>query len=203
MPTIQSLLYNIPAILIALTIHEFSHGYTAHLLGDPTPKRQGRLTLNPLAHLDPLGTILLLVARFGWAKPVQVNPFYFRGNKQRGMLLVSLAGPASNILLAFAAGILYYLVAPQTFLSSFLAYLIIIDVYLALFNLIPIPPLDGSNILLSMLPASTHEKFYQFQAYGSIILMLLIVTNITGKFLTPAAEGLINFIMLAAYMITG
>jgi Zn-dependent protease len=203
MATIREILYNIPAILVALTVHEFFHGLTAHLLGDPTPKRQGRLTLNPLAHLDPLGTLLLLVAKFGWAKPVEVNPMYFRGNRQRGFLLVSLAGPASNIVLAFVAGILYFLVGPQSGLSRFIGYLLIIDVYLALFNLLPIPPLDGSNILLSLLPAQYHERFYQLQGYGTIVLMLLIVTNITGRLLVPVAEGMIEFILLVAYLITG
>lgn len=94
---IREMIYVLPVILVALTFHEFAHGYAAHLLGDPTPRQQGRLTLNPLPHLDPLGTLMMLVARFGWAKPVQVNPFYFRGNRQRGMLIVSLAGPLANV----------------------------------------------------------------------------------------------------------
>jgi len=110
---IWSMLYTFPVILIALTVHEFSHGYAAHLLGDPTPKQQGRLTLNPLPHLDPLGTLMMLVARFGWAKPVQVNPFYFKGNRQRGMLLVALAGPLSNVLVAFVGALLYNLLVTQ------------------------------------------------------------------------------------------
>lgn len=196
------LLFTLPAILIALTIHEFSHGMTAHLLGDPTPKNQGRLTLNPLPHLDILGTLLLLVARFGWAKPVQVNPFYFRGNRQRGMLLVALAGPVSNLLVALVGSILYNLFDNQ-FVLMFLNRLITLDVYLAVFNLLPVPPLDGSKILLGILPRRMHESVYALESYGPLLLMLLIVTNTTGKILVPIAWRVINIIGIIGYTITG
>jgi len=196
------LLFTLPAILIALTIHEFSHGLTAHLLGDPTPKNQGRLTLNPIPHLDILGTLLLLVARFGWAKPVQVNPFYFKGNRQRGMLLVALAGPASNLLVALVGGILYNLFDNQLVLI-FLNRLITLDVYLAVFNLLPVPPLDGSKILLGVLPRRMHESVYALESYGPLLLMLLIVTNTTGKILVPIAWRIINVISIIGYTITG
>lgn len=196
------LLFTLPAILIALTIHEFSHGLTAHLLGDPTPKNQGRLTLNPIPHLDILGTLLLLVARFGWAKPVQVNPFYFRGDRQRGMLLVALAGPASNLLVALVGGILYNLFDNQ-FVLIFLSRLITLDVYLAVFNLLPVPPLDGSKILLGILPRRMHESIYALESYGPLLLMLLIVTNTTGKILVPIAWRIINIIGIIGYTITG
>lgn len=200
---IEEWIYLIPAILIALTIHEFSHGMAAHLLGDPTPKQQGRLTLNPLPHLDPLGTLMLLVAKFGWAKPVQVNPFYFRGDRQRGMLLVALAGPASNILVALAGGILYNLFGKQPNLAQFLIILISINVYLAIFNLLPVPPLDGSKILLGLLPRSMHEAIYSLESYGPIILMLLIITNTTGKLLLPIARTVIIFALKFGYLIVG
>lgn len=199
---IQELLISLPAILLAITIHEFSHGLAAHLLGDPTPKNQGRLTLNPIPHLDPLGALMLLVAHFGWAKPVQVNPFNFRGNRQRGMLIVAFAGPASNLLVALLGGILYNLVyGISYYFSAFSLSLITINIYLALFNLIPIPPLDGSKILASILPRRMHGFLYQLEAYGTIILVLLIATNITSKVLGPIAMSLIISVIKLGHLL--
>jgi len=206
---IWSMLYTFPVILIALTVHEFSHGYAAHLLGDPTPKQQGRLTLNPLPHLDPLGTLMMLVARFGWAKPVQVNPFYFKGNRQRGMLLVALAGPLSNVLVAFVGALLYNLLVTQArdllvqhnYLSYFIRSLVSINIYLAVFNLIPVPPLDGSKILLGLMPRQYHESIYSLEAYGPILLMLLILTNITGRVLVPIARVVISCLDIITYLL--
>ena len=203
MLNIQQLTYYIPAILIALTIHEFSHGFVAHLLGDPTPKNQGRLTLNPLAHLDPLGTLMLIVARFGWAKPVQINPYNFRGNRQFGLLLVSLAGPVSNIVVALVGGILYNLVDVYSYVWYLAVASLTINVYLALFNLLPIPPLDGSKILLGLLPSRLHEYVYKLEGYGPFILIILIVSNITGKVLVPVAQVIIMAIVQIGALITG
>lgn len=200
---LAQLIYSVPAILIALTIHEFSHGMAAHLLGDPTPKNQGRLTLNPLPHLDPLGTLMLLVARFGWAKPVQVNPYYFKGDRQRGMLYVALAGPLSNILVALVGSMMYNLFDVYSYLSTFSITLITINVYLAIFNLIPVPPLDGSKILIGLLPRRMHDTIYQLEAYGPIILMLLIVTNLTGRILVPIARVIIVSLIKLSYLIVG
>jgi len=206
---IWSMIYSFPVILVALTFHEFAHGYMAHLLGDPTPKQQGRLTLNPLAHLDPLGTLMMIVARFGWAKPVQVNPFYFQGNRQRGMLLVALAGPLANILVAFIGALMYNLFGVHAeavlvnydYFSFFLRSLVSINIYLALFNLIPVPPLDGSKILLGIMPRNYHESIYSLEAYGPMILMLLILTNITGRVLLPIARVVINSFDSITYFI--
>lgn len=201
--TLTGLLISVPAILIAITIHEFSHGLAAHMLGDPTPQRQGRLTLNPLPHLDPLGTLMLLVAKFGWAKPVQVNPYYFKGDRQRGMLLVALAGPLSNMVVALLGAILYNLFGAQGYLDGFIGALISINVYLALFNLIPVPPLDGSKILLGLLPRRMHDSIYQLESYGPIILVLLIVFNITGRVLVPIARVVIISLLQIGRIITG
>jgi len=206
---IMDMLYSLPVILVALTFHEFAHGYAAHLLGDPTPKQQGRLTLNPLPHLDPLGTLMMIVARFGWAKPVQVNPFYFKGDRQRGMLLVALAGPLANILVAFIGALLYNLFGTHAktwlmeydYLSFFLSSLVSINIYLALFNLIPVPPLDGSNILRGVLPRRYHDSIYSLEAYGPILLMLLVLTNITGRILVPVARLAIKFLDIITYML--
>ena len=171
-----------PSILLALTIHEFAHAYTAHRLGDPTARLLGRLTLNHLKHLDPLGTLMLFVANFGWAKPVPVNPQYFRDPK-RDMLLVALAGPVSNLILAFIFGLVLRFVSlePSTLsetaftILKMLRYSLFINLVLAFFNLIPIPPLDGSKILRSLLPDAMLAPYARFETYGPFVLLGLIV----------------------------
>ncbi len=182
---VQLLLW-LPAVIIALTFHEYAHGRVADWLGDPTPRYQGRLTLNPLVHLDPLGFILLLVVHFGWAKPVQVNPANFRGDRYKGMVLVSLAGPAMNLLVAFTATLIATLGIPANtggYFPEIMDGIIFINIYLAVFNLIPIPPLDGSQTLAGLLRNS--EVVYALQRYGFIILILLIFTGIVGYVLGP------------------
>ncbi|MEA1986998.1 MAG: site-2 protease family protein, partial [Candidatus Marinimicrobia bacterium] len=145
-------------ILFALTIHELSHGMVAYYFGDPTAKNAGRLTLNPLAHLDPIGTLMIFIVHFGWAKPVPVNPAYLR-NPKKDMIWISLAGPASNMVLAFITGLLIRVVGLNItdnftldFIKMMLYYSLTINLALAVFNLIPIPPLDGSKILAGLLP---------------------------------------------------
>jgi len=184
----------IPLIIVALCFHELSHGWVAYLLGDPTAKNQGRLTLNPLKHLDPIGTLMMIFARFGWAKPVPVNPLYFKGNRQRGMLLVALAGPLSNIILAFVAGgivaIIQALIVKTGNISdltgqilNIVIYFLIINISLASFNLIPLPPLDGSKVLASFLPRALAAKFYEYERYAVIILLVLVFTGGLSKVL--------------------
>jgi len=196
---IRDIALSLVAVFTAIVFHEVSHGYTAYRLGDPTPKARGRLTLNPLAHIDPIGTILvplaLVILRspflFGWAKPVPINPGYFR-NPFRGMLYVAISGPATNLVLALVtAGIgrlslnaisndfLFY---GQTFGANLLqavfyllGFFVIINVILAVFNLIPIPPLDGSRILTYFLPPAGKQIMIALERYGFLILLALIL----------------------------
>ncbi len=182
----------LPAILVGITFHEYAHARVADALGDDTPFYQGRLTLNPLAHIDWLGFLLLALVHFGWAKPVQVNPRNFKGvTMKTGMMLVSLAGPLANILVAitgllvmkylplFASGSTLYIA------GQLLEPLVWINIILASFNLIPIPPLDGYKILIGMIPGRQAGFLYSLEPYGTLILMLLIVTGVIGTVLHP------------------
>lgn len=175
-------------LIISITIHEFAHALVADRLGDPTPRSNGRLSLNPLRHLDPLGTIVLLVANFGWGKPVVIDPYNFR-NPRRDEILVSLAGPASNIILAFILGKLsYFFPIPYQFA--------LVNLYLAVFNLLPIPPLDGSKIVLNLLPENSAISWSEaFERYGIFILFLLVFTGILGTIVTPVVQFLANILL--------
>jgi Zn-dependent protease len=192
-----NLLVRVPALLIALTFHELAHGLVAYKLGDMTAKNHGRLTLNPLAHLDPLGLLALWLVGFGWAKPVPVNPFHFRGDRRRGMFLVGLAGPATNFLLGFIIALLL------TFVPSLFANPVVWDIIrttfmynllLGVFNLLPVPPLDGSKVFAYLLPQSAAQTFYQLEQYGPLILILLIFTGFLGRILMPLVAVAANTI---------
>jgi len=197
MPRLAELLLSLPAVLWAITFHEFCHGYAAYRLGDPTAMRSGRLTLNPLAHLDPVGALLLLVARFGWAKPVPIDPRYFK-NPGRDMVIVSLAGAAGNIATAFLAGF-FMRVMPKALLMNyavlnFMVLMVFINLGLAVFNLLPIPPLDGSKILYVLLPPRWMEAYYKLERYGMLILMVLVIFGIVQQVMSPV----VRFIALLA-----
>jgi len=195
--SIHALLAGIPAILIAITFHEFAHGKMASILGDPTPKLQGRLSLNPIKHLDILGSLMLLVAGFGWAKPVEVNPYYFSGDRNRGMMLVALAGPAMNIILAYLAAVLLNRVG-EGYFYIFLSYLLWFNAMLAVFNLIPLPPLDGSKVLAGILPRPIADSIYSMEAYGPMILLILLATGVLSGILRPAVGWVIEIIVTVA-----
>lgn len=203
--SITSMLATLLAVLVAITFHETAHGYVAYSLGDTTAKDQGRLTLNPLAHLDPIGALLMFIAGFGWAKPVPVNPFYFKGDRTRGMMLVSIAGPLTNLALSFLAYFIY--VAGSgfysiPFLSVFLRSMVTLNIYLAIFNLIPIPPLDGSKILAGFLPRATAYKYLNtVEQYGFLILMVLIIFNVTDMILVPIANAVLNLFSQILFLI--
>lgn len=161
-------------LVIAITVHEFAHAYAADRLGDPTPRSQGRLTLNPLAHLDPLGTVALLIFHFGWGKPVQFDPYNLR-DPRRDSAIISLAGPASNIVLAVVISLLLNNLALSPLLIAICSSLITINIILAIFNLVPVYPLDGEKILLALLPPRLATEYSGvMRQYGTIILILMI-----------------------------
>lgn len=195
-------------LIVGFTVHEFSHAFTAHMQGDNTARRMGRLTFNPVKHIDLLGFLLLLVVGFGWAKPVQVDPYNLRGGRL-GMSLVALAGPLSNFILAFTLGLVFRFDLLPAVLQTrgisgveqilgFAAFLaIFFNLILGIFNLIPLPPLDGSKVLGGLLPRALYEPYLQFERYGWIPLIGLIGVNlflsyafninILGQILLPPA----------------
>jgi len=174
---VQGLILSAPAILFGLTIHEFSHGWVAWHLGDPTAKMLGRLTLNPLKHLDPIGTIALFLFRFGWAKPVPIDPRNFR-HPTRDMAISSLAGPAANLVTAAVSGvILRVLIMFRVggFVTTLTMYFVLFNLILCFFNLIPIPPLDGSRLVYHLLPPDLAAGYARLERYGFIILIGIIL----------------------------
>jgi Zn-dependent protease len=170
-------------ILIALTVHEFAHAFTADRLGDPTPRLAGRLTLNPISHIDPFGFIMLVLVHFGWAKPVPINPYNFK-DPDKGEMLVSLAGPFSNILLAWVLvkciKLFPELVLGVPLYRGIVTLLIQININLAVFNLLPIPPLDGSHIFARFLP---YELRARFEQYGFLLLYFIAIFPPTSQLL--------------------
>jgi Zn-dependent protease len=201
--SLTTLIVIIPVVLISITIHELAHGLVADRFGDPTPKMTGRLTLNPIKHLDPVGSILLALVGFGWAKPVQVNPYYFKRNIRKKMMYVALAGPVSNIILAIISAIIFIHFSSsfgsfESIASTFFSYLIMINVFLASFNMLPIPPLDGSKVLGAFLSENAYQKYMLIEDKGFLILMLLVVTNATQYIVRPIANFLLEFVYLVA-----
>ncbi|MBQ3764236.1 MAG: site-2 protease family protein [Synergistaceae bacterium] len=193
------LLLTIPALLWALSFHEFCHGLAARLVGDPTAERYGRLTLNPLAHFDIIGTLMLLFVGFGWAKPVPINTRYFR-HPRRDLIIVSLAGIAGNILTAVISvlflrfmGEYWYALTGRAGLTI-IVQMININMGLAAFNLIPIPPLDGSRVLEAFLPLKYMQYYYWLERYGMIILLVLLMTGIINVIFEPIISFLWNFL---------
>ncbi|MFO7815056.1 MAG: site-2 protease family protein [Halanaerobiales bacterium] len=203
MSNIMELILVIPILLLSLSIHEYSHGYVSYLLGDPTPKQNGRLTLNPIAHLDLMGSLVLLITRrIGWAKPVPINPRYYE-NPRKGLMMVGIAGPGSNLIMATIFAIIFRTVMffgnanslgaigtqvsnIQYVILRFLLLAVIVNLSLGFFNLLPIPPLDGSNILRGLIPSNFDKYLNKFQGpVGMIILLILAYTGILWGMISP------------------
>ena len=184
--------------LLCITFHEMSHGWVAYRLGDTTAKDAGRITLNPLKHIDPMGLLMMIVFKFGWAKPVPVNMMRFR-NPKRGMALTALAGPVSNVLLAYVA-VLFASASAAVYMCSgskvvyylwlFFFYLEIMSAGLAVFNLFPIPPLDGSKVLFAALPDAWYGKLMRYERFGMVLLAVLLLTGVLDTPLSFLRDGL-------------
>jgi Zn-dependent protease len=188
-----SLLLSLPGILLAISFHEMAHGFAADAMGDPTPKLAGRLTVNPLKHIDPLGLLSMLLFRFGWAKPVPINPLNFKDRK-KGMIVVSLAGILTNLLLGFLAMATYFIVVPlqNETLMTIIYYIYIYNIVFAVFNLLPIPPLDGSKVLMVFLPNKALPTFYEIQKYGMFIILGLAITGLLSIIINPVINWIVS-----------
>jgi len=187
MNNITSLLYQIPILLFSLTIHEFSHGITAYYLGDDTAKRAGRLSLNPISHIDPIGLLMLFIVHIGWAKPVPINPYNFK-NYKRDTAITAAAGPISNFLIAIILSILFHIlqgiIPAEKLMTGFnqtlffaIYYAILINLALGLFNLIPLPPLDGSKILGGFLTDKQYASYTAKERQGAMVLMIVFAAD--------------------------
>ncbi len=193
------------ASLLCITFHECSHGFVAYKLGDPTAKRQGRLSLNPLKHIDVFGLVMMAVFKFGWAKPVPVDMRYFKKPKT-GMAIVALAGPISNILLAYIALIIRAIVifflygtTVGSILISFLEYVALLSIGLAIFNIIPIPPLDGSKVLNAVLPNRIYYKLMRYEQIGMILLLIIMYLGVLDTPLFTARTFVTNLLSRLAW----
>lgn len=208
MNTVSQLIIMAPPLLLALTLHEYAHGYVAYRLGDPTARNAGRLTLNPLSHLDPIGTIAFFFIKFGWAKPVPVNPAYFR-DPRRDMLWVALAGPATNLALAVLSAlvlkaILFAInyVPPSALLEAILipslnmlVTSVWINLVLCIFNFLPIPPLDGGRILAGLLPEEMARTYASFERYGFVVILILAFTGVLSTIIFPVIRFANNLLL--------
>lgn len=186
--SLTGLIAGLPGLVIALVIHEYAHAKAADIMGDFTPRMTGRLTLNPMAHIDPIGLIMLLVVRFGWAKPVMINARNFR-NWRQGELLVALAGPVANLLVAFISllvmAVLFKLGMFSEGVRLVLSMMVLFNINFAIFNMLPLPPLDGSKVLMVLLPGRLAYKLMSLERYSFIILIFLMMTPFLTMILIP------------------
>ncbi len=187
----------LPALAVALTFHEFAHAWVADRLGDPTPRRLGRLTLEPWAHLDPIGTLLIVFYGFGWAKPVPTNPYYYSGDPRKGLLKVAFAGPLANLALAFILAVLmvldfrWNLLGAIPYLGRLIGVTFQLNVLLAVFNLMPLPPLDGYRVLAGLLPAHQAYRLERLEQVGPLLLLVVLVSGVA----TGLVVGLSRVVM--------
>ena len=213
---IFSLVLSIPAVLLAITVHEFGHAFAAYKLGDDTPVMQGRLTLNPMDHIDPLGIAMLLFAHIGWGKPVQVNPRNYNRNisVEKADAIVSFAGPLMNFITAIIFALIYCALikfAGVTFLTSNIGYIILsivasiitLDIGLGVFNMIPLPPLDGSKIFLPILPRNAKIWFIQHEQTFYFVFIIIWITGIAGSIISPIISNITQWILHLAMAVFG
>lgn len=214
--TILDILMSLPGVLLAMTFHEFAHAFAADRLGDDTPRRQGRLTLNPMAHIEPFGILMLLFVRVGWGKPVQVNPRNYdrRFSVEKADAIVSIAGPLMNFLLAIILAIIYCAMIkflPVTFfvsavgfaMISIIANALIVNIGLGVFNLIPLPPLDGSKVILPVLPYKAKYWLQNNEQIFYIAFLVLWITGLAGRFISPIIGIFADKILSLGYFIFG
>jgi Zn-dependent protease len=203
--SINEMPYVLMALAIAFSVHEFAHAYVAYKFGDPTAKNQGRLTLSPLAHLDIFGTLLIFITGFGWAKPVPVNPYHFKNPRLAG-ILVSIAGPLSNLVLAAGGFLVWYsmirfgvmTMIPDWFAAGFDLFFqifISLNVLLLIFNLLPFPPLDGYRIIEDLAPCNIRVKMTQWENYGALIFLILVLTPLDQYTIHPIFHVAIPFVI--------
>lgn len=193
---LMNVIAGLPGLVIAMTIHEYAHARVADWLGDFTPRMQGRLTLNPTAHIDPFGLLMLFLIKFGWAKPVMVNPSNFR-NPRRDDILVSAAGPLANLLTAFFTLLLMVILVKIDFpmstgMKTVFSLILIYNVNFAIFNMLPIPPLDGSHILRNLLPYELAIRFQAIERYSFLILIVFLMTPILGMIFIPMQRAILR-----------
>lgn len=201
---LMGMLVSLPGIIIGLSFHEFAHGAVSYALGDPTPKMQGRLTISPLAHIDPIGFLALMFAGFGWGVPVQVDPRYYK-HRRRDEFLVSIAGVTMNLILAvlfsllirvlFMANFAWLSGEVGTILIEMLIQVVVINLVLMVFNLIPVPPLDGFGLVTEVFNLRKYDWYWKVYDYGFPILMLLIIFDVTDLILSPAVNGMFNLLV--------
>jgi Zn-dependent protease len=198
----MELIIKLVVLVASIVFHEVAHGYAAYRLGDPTAKESNRLTLNPLVHIDLMGSILLPLmlvmtnspVLFGWAKPVPFNPAYFR-NPKKGMMIVGAAGPAANLALATVAAVLFRLFMPVGIVGFFLVHVCVINVILAVFNLIPIPPLDGSRVVAGFLSPDLTRSYLKLERFGFFIIFGLLWIGALDLVIWPLADGLLQLLL--------
>ena len=201
---LMDVLMTLPAIIIGLSFHEYAHAVVSYKLGDPTPKLQGRVTINPMAHVDPVGFAALIFAGFGWGVPVEVNPTYY-ANRRKGELLVSLAGVTMNLIIAIVfaviAKILLLTLGAAVLSTSWgavlwtmIMYVIQINLVLMIFNLIPVPPLDGFSIISEIFNLKTTDFYWTVYRYGNVILIALIIFGVTGRIILPCVSFIFNLL---------
>lgn len=210
---LRNILLGVPTTLIAITLHELAHGWVSSKLGDPTPRMQGRLTLNPLAHLDPIGTLLMVITGFGWAKPVSVNPMYYKDRK-KGMALVGLAGPLTNFVLAFVGMLIaavisfacYRMGASRAVVSAVLMigyYFASRNLRFMVFNMIPFPPLDGAKIFGVFMPDSFYYKMLQYEHLAMPVILILSISGVFDAIIGSGVDLFMGLIMTAVNGIIG